>query len=226
MGESEGRPLRPGPARQQDSQLYGNGSLGAGGAPLTDASAPAAQPCRLRSGKQVCPPVLLTRTQQGRCAASLRAGAGLPGSASPLVPLAGSPAGVQPQTPRRPCHSRLCPCGERSVRVGCSCLWSRVRCSEEQNGGGLSLLCVLEVRTARSLAEWHWCLLPCGTQEPPRGRKGPAISPRLRAPFVRVLEGTVFQIQGIHPCLGSEMHTFPLLENSDARLQPRVILCP
>lgn len=62
---------------------------------LADAWAGAAQPGCFRSEEHICPPVLLTRTQQGHSAVSLRAGVGLSGSASPCVPPAGSPAGVQ-----------------------------------------------------------------------------------------------------------------------------------
>lgn len=65
---------------------------------LTDASARVARPRCLGSEKLVCPPALLAQTQQGHSALSLRAGAGLPGSASPFVPLPGSPAGVQAWT--------------------------------------------------------------------------------------------------------------------------------
>lgn len=61
----EGRSLCLCPKRQHESQLYGNGLLGGGGA-LPN------RPRCLRSRKPVCSPVLLTQTQQGHSAVTLR----------------------------------------------------------------------------------------------------------------------------------------------------------
>lgn len=80
-----------------------------------------------------------------------------------------------------------------------------------------SLLCVLRARTScvsdssvfsrieRVTNTWHWFHLPSGTQGTP-GWEGAYNFPPRRAPFVCILEGTVFQINGVHPHLDSKMH--------------------
>lgn len=57
---------------------------------LPDALTRVAQPRCLRSEKHACSPVLLTQTQQGHCAVTLRAGLGPPGLDPPFILLASS----------------------------------------------------------------------------------------------------------------------------------------
>lgn len=114
------------------------------------------------------------------------------------------------------------PSPERPFRAGCFCLQIQGRCFEEQDGDGICVrataCCVssgqgrLVCLTARSLAGLKklqtldigsFCLL---VLREPQGGKGPTIFPPWRAPFVCILEGTVFQINGVHPHLDSKMH--------------------
>lgn len=114
------------------------------------------------------------------------------------------------------------PSPERPFRAGCFCLQIQGRCFEEQDGDGICVrataCCVssgqgrLVCLTARSLAGLKklqtldigsFCLL---VLRGPQVGKGPTIFPSRRAPFVCILEGTVFQINGIHPHIDSKMH--------------------
>lgn len=149
---------------------------------LTDALTRVTQPRCLRSEKHVCSPILLTQTQQGHCAATLRAGLGPPGSASlsfcgQLTPLLSNvPQRDPPATASLPSVTSLC--GE-VLQVGCSCLQSQegalrsrmwVACVCE------SLLCVLRAgiswmsdslvlsRIGKLTNIWPWFFLPSGTQ--------------------------------------------------------------
>lgn len=96
------------PKRQQESQLYGNGCQGGGGASLTDASTRVTQPRCLRSEKHVCPPILLTQTQRGHFAVTHESRFGATWFSLPFVLLAPSPAGPQAWPVSLPSPSRNC----------------------------------------------------------------------------------------------------------------------
>lgn len=121
------------------------------------------------------------------------------------------------------CHSPCVSFPERHFRAGCSCLQIQGRCLKEQDGDGICVratACCVSSRqgclvclTARSGAGFEKlqtfgigssCLL---VLRGPQGGKRPTIFPPQRAPFVCVLEGTIFQINGIHPHLDAKMHT-------------------